>query len=90
MAQKPKPDHKAERQKAIATLRQKNGRISMMTIAELITDETGPPTPQMAGWFADAITQKWGSWAAFDKDRKTYNAERAEQQQRLTKAIFDK
>jgi hypothetical protein len=43
----------------------------------------GEPTDQMAGWLADALVGKFGSWAAFDKARKRYNAQTGEQRTTL-------
>jgi hypothetical protein len=75
----PPRDHDAERrQAAIITLRNNFGHLSVMTIQDLITEETGDPTNELAGGIADAVTRKWGSWAAFDKARRDSNAEHAE------------
>lgn len=84
---KSKQSEESGRAAAIDVLRAEHGRIVPMTIAELITNMTDPDI-HGAGALAGAVTRHWGSWAAFEKDRRTYNTERAQQQTVIAKAIY--
>jgi hypothetical protein len=58
-----------KRQRAIAVLQHK-GRVPIETVCELLQDETGPPSADMAQALAAAIVAKWSTWSAFEQARR--------------------
>lgn len=103
-APRPKTERKPKRAKptappaitkdqAVAALRGQHKKIPGLTIAAFISDEMNlsddpEHRQQTAAWLADAITARWGTWTAFDKDRKAGQAKAAEDHRRLNHEIL--
>jgi transposase len=84
-SEEPAPaEERSPRKRAIDALRDSTtGNIPVTTLFDIITEVTGNAAPELAGWLANAVTKKWGSWAAFDKDRCAFNAKAADDQRYL-------